>query len=150
MRAFSIRLFADSKFFEKNIKKYIVDIASKNEPELEAMDELSEREILAQIGIIMMPEIFEFCGDMTIGFADGEVDYSPIRSGSCITSDSVKDIRYITLDSRISRILFIENKTNYSEYCLNSKLSDELVIFHGGFYSPAHGVFFRFIADAAE
>lgn len=29
MRAFSIRLFADSKFFEKNIKKYIVDIASK-------------------------------------------------------------------------------------------------------------------------
>ena len=117
MRAFSIRLFADSKFFEKNIKKYIVDIASKNEPELEAMDELSEREILAQIGIIMMPEIFEFCGDMTIGFADGEVDYSPIRSGSCITSDSVKDIRYITLDSRISRILFIENKTNYSEYC---------------------------------
>ena len=41
-------------------------------------------------------------------------------------------------------------KTNYSEYCLNSKLSDELVIFHGGFYSPAHGVFFRFIADAAE
>lgn len=99
------------------------------------MDELSEREILAQIGIIMMPEIFEFCGDMTIGFADGEVDYSPIRSGSCITSDSVKDIRYITLDSRISRILFIENKTNYSEYCLNSKLSDELVIFHGGFYS---------------
>ncbi|WP_456028427.1 Wadjet anti-phage system protein JetD domain-containing protein [Ruminococcus sp.] len=150
MRAFSIRLFADSKFFEKNIKKYIVDIASKNEPELEAMDELSEREILAQIGIIMMPEIFEFCGDMTIGFADGEVDYSPIRSGSCITSDSVKDIRYITLDSRISKILFIENKTNYSQYCLNSKLSDELVIYHGGFYSPAHGVFFRFIADAAK
>ena len=79
---------------------------------------------------------------MTIGFADGEVDYSPIRSGSCITSDSVKDIRYITLDSRISRILFIENKTNYSEYCLNSKLSDELVIFHGGFYSPAHSEYF--------
>lgn len=150
MRAFSIRLFSDSKYFEKTIKKYIVDIASNNEPELKDMDELSEREILAQIGIIMMPEIFEFCGDMTIGFADGEVDYSPIRSGSCITSDSVKDIRYITLDSRISRILFIENKTNYSEYCLNTRHFNELVIYHGGFYSPAHGDFFRYIADAAE
>ena len=150
MRAFSIRLFSDSKYFEKTIKKYIVDIASKNEPELKDMDELSEREILAQIGIIMMPEIFEFCGDITIGFADGEVDYSPIRSGSCITSDSVKDIRYITLDSRISRILFIENKTNYSEYCLNTRHFNELVIYHGGFYSPAHGDFFRYIADAAE
>ncbi len=150
MRAFSIRLFSDSKFFEKTIKKYIVGIASKNEPELKDMDELSEREILAQIGIIMMPEIFEFCGDMTIGFTGGEVDYSPIRSGSCITSDSVNDIQYITLDSRITRILFIENKTNYSEYCLNTKYSDELVIYHGGFYSPAHGDFFRYIADAAE
>lgn len=150
MRAFSIRLFADSKYFERSIKKYIVDIASKNEPELKDMDELSERVVLAQIGIIMMPEIFEFCGDMTIGFADGEVDYSPIRSGSCITSDSVNDIQYITLDSRITRILFIENKTNYSEYCLNTRHFNELVIYHGGFYSPAHGDFFRYIADAAE
>lgn len=150
MRAFSIRLYDDSKYFENNIKKYIADIAAKNEPELKDMDELSEREILAQIGIIMMPETFEFCGDMTIGFSEGEVDFSPIRSGSCITSDCVKDIRYITLDRHISRLLFIENKTNYSEYCLNSKRFDELVIYHGGFYSPAHGVFFKLIADAAR
>ena len=150
MRAFSIRLYDDSKYFENNIKKYIADIAAKNEPELKDMDELSEREILAQIGIIMMPETFEFCGDMTIGFSEGKVDFSPIRSGSCITSDCVKDIRYITLDRHISRLLFIENKTNYSEYCLNSKRFDELVIYHGGFYSPAHGVFFKLIADAAR
>ena len=150
MRAFSIRLYDDSKYFENNIKKYIADIAAKNEPELKAMDELSEREILAQIGIIMMPETFEFCGDITIGFADGEVDFSPIKNGSCITSDCVKDIRYITLGRHISRILFIENKTNYSEYCLNTKRSDELVIYHGGFYSPAHRDFFRFIADSAR
>ena len=149
MRAFSIRLYNDSKYFENNIKKYITDISAKNEPELKAMDELSEREILAQIGIIMMPEIFEFCGDLIIGFTHGEVNYSPIKKGACITSDCVRDIQYITLNSSISRILFIENKTNYSEYCLNFRKDDELVIYHGGFYSPAHGEFFRFIADSS-
>ncbi|WP_377071728.1 Wadjet anti-phage system protein JetD domain-containing protein [Ruminococcus bicirculans (ex Wegman et al. 2014)] len=148
MRTFSINLYSDSKYFERNIKKYIADIAGKYEPDLREAEELSEREILQQLGIVMMPEIFEFCGDLIIKFKNGAVDFSPIRNGSCISGDCVEDIQSAEIKG-VSRIIFIENKTNYSEYCLKSRNSDELVIFHGGFYSPQRGAFFKTIYNAA-
>lgn len=149
MRTFSINLYSDSKYFERNIKKYITDIAGKYEPDLREAEELSEREILQQLGIVMMPEIFEFCGNLIIKFKDGTVDFSPIKNGSCISGDCVEEIQSAEMIG-VSRIIFIENKTNYSEYCLKSRGSDELVIFHGGFYSPQRGDFFRIIYNAAS
>lgn len=149
MRTFSINLYSDSKYFERNIKKFIVDIAGKYEPALREVEELSEREILQQLGIVMMPEIFEFCGNLIIKFKYGTVDFSPIRNGSCISGDCVEEIQSAEIKG-VSRIIFIENKTNYSEYCLKSRSSDELVIFHGGFYSPQRGNFFKMIHNAAS
>lgn len=149
MRTFSINLYSDSKYFEGNIKKYIADIARKYEPDLREAEELSERKILQQIGIVTMPEIFEFCGNLIIKFKEGTVDFSPIKNGSCISGDCVEEIWSAEIRG-VSRIIFIENKTNYSEYCLKSRGSDELVIFHGGFYSPQRGDFFRIIYNAAS
>lgn len=148
MRTFSIDLYSDSKYFERNVKKHIADIARKYEPDLREAEELSEREILRQLGIVMMSEIFEFCGNLTIRFKGGTVDFSPIKSGSCISGDCVEEIRSAEITG-VSRIIFIENKTNYSEYCLRSRKPDELVIFHGGFYSPQRGDFFKIIHNAA-
>lgn len=148
MRTFSINLYSDSKYFERNVKKYIEDIAGKYEPDLREAEEVSEREILQQLGIVMMPEIFEFCGNLIIKFKDGTVDFSPIKNGSCISGDCVEEIQSAKIIG-VSRIIFIENKTNYSEYCLKSRNSDELVIFHGGFYSPNRGDFFKIIHNAA-
>ncbi len=148
MRTFSINLYSDSKYFERNVKKYIADIAGKYEPDLREAEEVSEREILQQLGIVMMPEIFEFCGNLIIKFKDGTVDFSPIKNGSCISGDCVEEIQSAKIIG-VSRIIFIENKTNYSEYCLKSRNSDELVIFHGGFYSPNRGDFFKIIHNAA-
>ena len=90
----------------------------------------------------MMPEIFEFCGNVKIYFSDGEVDFSPIIKGSCISSECVSDICNVEAFNT-DRIIFIENKTNYSEYCLNTRNERELVVYHGGFYSPQRGEFFR-------
>lgn len=148
MRTFSINLYSDSKYFEKNIKKYIVEIAGKYEPDLREVEELSEREILQQLGIVMMPEIFEFCGNLILKFSSGTVDFSPIKTGSCISGGCVAEIRSAEIRGT-NRIIFIENKTNYSEYCLKNRKADELVIFHGGFYSPQRGNFFKIIYDAA-
>lgn len=148
MRTFSIDLYSDSKYFERNIKKYITDIARKNEPVLRENDELSEREILQQLGIVMMSEIFEFCGNIAIKFKNGIVDFSPIKNGACISGDCIEDILSVEVKG-VSKIIFIENKTNYSEYCLKNRKEDELVIFHGGFYSPQKGKFFRGIHNAA-
>ncbi len=149
MRAASVKLYADSKRFERDIKSYIVSIAKRFEPVLTEADEgdISEREVLAQLGIVKMSEIFEFCGGLKIIYNDGEVDYTPIKHGACITSDSLSEIKRVELCG-VCSILFIENKTNYTEYCLNSRRENELVVYHSGLYSPAKGEFFRLISKA--
>lgn len=149
MRAASVKLYADSKRFEHDIKNYIVSIAKKFETVLAQYDEedISEREVLSQLGIVKMSEIFEFCGGLKVIYNEGEVDYSPIKRGACITGDSLSEIIKVEL-CRVHSILFIENKTNYTEYCLNSRRNNELVVYHGGLYSPAKGDFFRLISKA--
>lgn len=147
MRLASIRLYSDSKRFEKDIMKPVVSIAKKYDPVISGTDieKLSEREILAHLGIIKMPEIFEFCGSLKICFADGSVDFSPIKTGACVSSDCLNEIIHIELNN-VERVIFIENKTNYSEYCLNSRSENELVIYHGGLYSHCRGKFFKLIS----
>ena len=151
MRAASVRLYADSKRFENDIKHHIVSIAKKYEPVLAESDEedISEREALSQLGIVKMSEIFEFCGGLKVFYKNGEVDYSPIKNGACISGDSLPEIERVEF-SDVQSILFIENKTNYTEYCLNSRCGNELVVFHGGLYSPAKGDFFRLIGKALD
>lgn len=149
MRLASVRLYADSKRFEKDIMKPVISIAKKYDPVISETDieKLSEREILSHLGIIKMPEIFEFCGNMMMCFTDGSVDFSPIKNGACISSDCLNEISNIELRN-VRRVIFIENKTNYSEYCLNSRNEDELVIYHGGLYSHCRGKFFELISRA--
>ncbi len=142
MRVFSINAYGDSKKFEKEVKQLIIPIIKRFEPNLVDVEEISERGALAQVGIIMMPETFEFCGNVKINFKSGEVDFSPMLKGSCISSECVSDICNIEIFNT-DKIIFIENKTNYSEYCLNSRSERELVVYHGGFYSPQRGEFFR-------
>lgn len=142
MRAFSVKTYGDSKKFEREIKQYIIPVIKKSEPDLLDDEEISDRAVLAQVGIIMMPEVFEFCGNVKVHFTNGTVDFSPISKGACISGESVPDIVSIDI-SETDRIVLIENKTNYSEYCLNNKTERELVVYHGGFYSPQRGEFFR-------
>lgn len=142
MRAYSCKTYADTKKIEREIKQHIVPVIKKFEPDLLDAEEISDRAVLAQVGIIMMPEVFEFCGNVKVHFTNGTVDFSPISKGACISSESISDILSIDI-SETDRIIFIENKTNYTEYCLNNKTERELVVYHGGFYSPQRGDFFR-------
>lgn len=149
MRVFSVNLFGNSKHFEHCIKTLVVPIVKKNEPFIREVDDedIDERTILAQVGIIMMPEIFEFCGNASMQFKDGMVDVSPMKRGTCISSDSMKDLERLILGN-IDKIIFIENKTNYSEYNMKHRKENELTVYHGGFYSPARGAFFSAIKEA--
>ena len=149
MRAFSIYIYSDSKFFEREMKPFIITVIKNNEPDLKDIDEISDREVLAQVGIIMMSEIFEFCGNVRINFVGGTVDFSPVKKGACILDESISDICSIDIFDT-DRIIFIENKTNYTEYCLNRQTDRELVVYHGGFYSPKHGEFFRKLCDCKD
>ena len=149
MRAFSVKIYGNSKLFEKEIKQHVIPVIKTYEPNLLDIDEISDREVLAQVGIIMMPEIFEFCGNVKIHFPGGPVDFSPVAKGACLSSECTADICSIEI-FKTDRIVLIENKTNYAEYCLNDKKDRELVVYHGGFYSPQRGEFFRKLCEETD
>ncbi len=146
MRVFSINTYGDSKFFENKVKDRLIPIIHSHEPFLMDIDDVGDREVLAHVGIIMMPEIFEFCGNVKIYFQTGAVDFSPIKSGACISGDSVSEIVQTEI-LNTDKIIFIENKTNYSDYCLSHRSDNELVIFHGGFLSPQRTRFFKLLCS---
>ena len=105
MRAFSIKTYGDSKKFEREIKQHIVPVIKKFEPDLLDDEEISDRAVLAQVGIIMMPEVFEFCGNVKVHFTNGTVDFSPISKGACISSESISDIVSIDISETDTRRL---------------------------------------------
>ncbi len=145
-RVFSIKCFNDSKFFEKNLKKRLIDIIKKYLLSGEA-EGYPDEEILAQIGIVKVPEQIDFCGEVT-GNLDGHyLDFSFFNKGISINSWTVRELANIELKST-NRVLFIENKANYIDYIFKKRDKGELVIFHGGFYSPVRGLFFKKIYEA--
>lgn len=152
-RAFSLKCFKDSKYFERYIEKYIISIAKKYEPTIKewlaAGEALGDREILAQIGIVKRNEIYEFCGDIQFSLSDKICDFSGFTKGAAISSTAVDDITAICFNN-IERILFIENKTNYEEYIKKYRKDRELVIYHGGFYSPQKAKFFSLIEKGRD
>jgi hypothetical protein len=149
-RVFSLRCFGDSKYFENNARGRVISIIRRylvgEDTVLEAP---SDDEILSQVGIVRSPEQIEFCGSMTGNLADRPVDFSVFSHGVTINSPTVADLE-ITGFPSVKRILFIENKANYLDYVLKNRRDDELVIFHGGFYSPVRGSFFQKVYEAGR
>jgi len=69
-RAFSLRCFGDSKRFEKAVKARVVGIVRRfcvDDPD----GELSDEDVLRQVGIIKAPEIVDFCGSVTVTLDTG-------------------------------------------------------------------------------
>jgi len=149
-RIFSLRCFGDSKFFEKNVRKKVADVIRKHllgeDIDLEAP---ADDEILAQVGIVKAPEQVEFCGGLVGRLAGEPVDFSVFRHGIAINSPTVAGLE-ITGFTSVRRVMFIENKANYVDYVSKNKGEDELVIFHGGFFSPSRGLFFQKVYEAGR
>ena len=150
-RTFSMKCYHDSKFFEKNIesilikiiKKYYINVDSEN-----ILEEISDNDVLAQIGIVKYPEVIEFCGNMSCEINGEKHVFSSITKGSYINEYAIQNISNIHLIN-VSKIIFIENKSNYIDYIENKK-EDEFVIYHGGFYSPIKGKFFEKIYKGSK
>lgn len=153
MRAFSSRVYHNTKIFEHDIRDFFLKIALKYNPELfecYTQENLGPREQLAFLGIYARPELYEISGNCAIETKCGTVDFSAsIPYGMGIPSTLVDSISRIDL-SQIKRITFIENKTNYDEYILSELGQDELAIYHGGFMSPQKRKFFIKLANSIE
>ncbi|SHN50370.1 Wadjet anti-phage system protein JetD domain-containing protein [Desulfitobacterium chlororespirans] len=143
-RVFSLQCFGDSKQFERTVKSRLLSVLRKY---LDTEEDARDEELLRQIGIVKYPEQFEFCGDVKLSFACGTVDFSYLRYGGNVCSaDLLRGNLVIT--SGVERILSIENRANYIDYIYKHKVDNELVIYHGGQYSPSKKKFFHAVAKA--
>lgn len=148
-RVFSLRCYGDSKYFERNTKKKIIEVIKKYFLDEEKdFGMLGDEEILALVGIVKAPELMEFSGGMVGKLAGQPVDFSVFPHGIAINSHTVAELEITELEASTKRILFIENKANYIDYIFKKAKKNELVVYHGGFYSPPKGRFFKMIYEA--
>lgn len=151
MRAFSSKCYHDTKYFERNVRDPFLRIAQAYHSGLAqacGQGELGIRDQLAYLGIYARPELYELAGSGIVHTADGTIDLSAAGAyGLALPSPMVDGI--VSLDlSRIRRVTFIENKTNYDEYILSELQKGELAVDHGGFLSPQKKKLFAKIGAA--
>lgn len=152
-RVFSSRYFGDSKYFERVLKIKVISILkelqrkSVGNDEDAANDLLADEDLLVARGLYRWPEIYEFNGPLIIRMDDGAVvDMSAQTYGAYINSDAVRHIASIE-GSRVQKVVFIENKANYIDYQAKHRNPGDLIIYHGGFYSPIKGLLFSKIYE---
>lgn len=153
MRAFSVRCFSDTKYFEHNIRDLFLKIARKYNSDLTLACEegdLSVKEQLAFLGIYARPEHYELAGNCLIYTRWGKLDVNASgRCGLALPSTLVDAITAVEMRS-IDCVTFIENKTNYDEYIASEQRPEELVIYHGGFLSPQKRRLFTLLANESS
>lgn len=151
-RVFSGRYFSDSKYFERVLKGKVLSILQelhKRAPEAaeDGNSPLSDEELLAERGLYRWPEVFEYSGALTVHMDDGSCfDTGVHRYGAYLNSEEVRHIAAVD-GSAIRRVVFIENKANYMDFQARRRQPGDLVVYHGGFYSPAKGLLFAKIYE---
>lgn len=148
-RILSVKLYGDSKYFDKRVRGKVLsilrDIKKQNNDEID-----NDEELLSEKGIVKWPEIIEFTGPINVTlFDESRIEYGRHYFGAYINSKTIKAIKDIELE-KVQKILFIENKANYVWYIENRKAIDEVVVYHGGCYSPIKGKWFQKIYGAGE
>ena len=156
IRAFSLSCFHDSKYLEKNLLSRLLSFVRNRCPnfrDIPAEEAVPEIELLEAVNLYRNPEIYEFCGAIQVVFQASQsntyltVDYGIFGRGATLHSGSLNDVISMNA-SEISKVLFIENRTNYEDYIAGKRAADELVIYHGGFHNKKKANFFRFLVNA--
>lgn len=149
-RLLSSKLYdGDSKYFERNVKAKVISVL-KYLKKKEDEEILEDDELLREKGVVRWPEILEFTGKITAVLEDGEtVDFSAQKYGAYVNSETVRHIKEVMM-SEVRQITFIENKANYIWYISHIQEADELVVYHGGFYSPIKGIWFQKLYEGSK
>jgi hypothetical protein len=147
-RIFSMKCLGDSKRFELTVKKRLTRILKAHLFKGDIKDDCSDEEALRAIGIVRYPERFEFAGSLSIALPAGVVDYAPLPNGGSLSAVEVR-LGRISIGQDVSRVISIENRTNYIEYIQKRQNKEtELIIYHGGQFSPAKKIFLQSVASA--
>lgn len=145
LRSFSIQVFHHSKDLEKQYLSDFLKVLKDYHPEVSLFWKdmsLTDKEILQLVGITPRGEQFSLSGNMRLTFSTGVLDLGAVgKWGLALTGESSKDLEEIALEG-VEEIFFIENKTNYEDF-LHERKEHQAALYHGGFFSPSKGAFFR-------
>ena len=146
-RVFSIRFLGDSKAFALRHRTRLLGVLKKHLP-LDTV-EMTDEELLRQIGLERYPELFSLAGSISFRWPDGRlVDAAPLSDGLQLSARDAAAAQPI-LSREVDTLLFIENKANYYAQIRNHFCARTVVVFHGGCYSPQRGQFFRRLCQSA-
>ena len=146
-RVCSVRYLGDSKAFENRYRTRLLGVLEKHL--LPDADEMTAEDRLRQVGLENYPEWFSLCGAVRFYWSnDRTLDAAPLRDGLQISALDVQDTT-LRLAPQVRTLLFIENKANYYDYIRNHTDPTQVVVYHGGFYSPQRGRFFQKLCRAA-
>lgn len=147
-RVFSVRIFGDSKKFQKCYRQKMIsalkDYSPYYEDDMEEYDFEEEvlrgQEILKMHGILSYAQTLEWKGAVQYTIDGGEmIDTSHQKYGIVLNTQTLEHALPIALPD-CKKIMTIENKANYESmvYC-----KDTLYIFCHGFFTPKERVFLK-------
>lgn len=141
-RVFSEKCFGDSKYFEMNVKSTLLYILRKY---LDSNS--SDTDLLQMIGIIKYPEQLELCGNFSLTKGSNMCNFEMFNTGICLYADDIDKFK-LSIDKAVKKIISIENRANYFAYISQRKNPDEIVIYHGGHYSPYKKKLFKAVSNS--
>lgn len=148
-RVFSLRCYGDSKYFERLVRGKLIGILKKYCVGADESAEMTEDDILSQVGIRQSPEYVEFRGGVSVSLDGNHIDFSSFPYGACVNTDTVRRLEVGSMGA-VKRIIFIENKANYIDFSASNKDADLMIVYLGGFYSPVKGLFIRKLYEKAS
>ena len=160
LRGFSIGCYHDSKTFEKQVRDDFLAIALEYDEGLAELNQerklkegqgLSTAEQLAYLGIFARPELYELSGCCQVLTKNrGSLELAPsYPQGLGIPSSLLEQIRGFALKN-ISRVICIENKTNYDEFLVREMDERTVVFYVGGFASQLKKHFLSLLYQSAS
>ena len=130
IRDFSVRVYGDSKRFEK-LQSAILSILTK-------YGDFDEREnVLAEYGIVKTPTYVCVKGNGEITLGSQKINLSALHGDIAFSTQSLKEIADIEVFG--ARVVTIENLTSFHDY----KNTDDFVIYLGGFHNSVKRDFIR-------
>lgn len=130
-RVFSLKYLGNSKILQREVKGRLARIAGQY---LLKNAELSEDEILLELGIERISEEVLVSGPISFLFGDREVDYSIFPFGGVIDTKCLPQIEISSL--KANKIITIENKANFHYLVSRNLANDSLLVYLGGFPGP--------------
>jgi hypothetical protein len=163
LRLFSKRYLRSSKAFERQVQERFLAVVRRYW--LPTQGESGDRgsigagevyaddaRLLAELGIQTSHDDVAFAGPLEVRLDGGVIDCGRFPLGLALDPESVRRLEVVR--AHFARILTIENKANYRHYVRRERAADELVVYLGGFASPAARRFLatlrRYFLDAGR